>query len=492
MLKKSLDRYAVKLRDVLNARYPVTHMILPSRQAMAWEGVFEKLFKGRQISGPGDVLEAVNLNITAPASGDARDIDLAAASFPFIFEALLKLADSAGQKVYIYLADQKEWKDLTRGRFKSFVQKPTTSGRVELAIVDSSGTLIDRYSVALWKQSANFFHTQGDRAPVKRLRRSRESLSQRSKAAIIPASPIDVVYTWVNSSDQKWRELYEIHAHHPAADKDRFDQTDELRYSLRSIDSYAHWVSTIYILSNCEPPEWFVPSERVKWVMHEDVIPAQYLPTFNSHAIETFLHKIPGLSENFLYFNDDFFLADFVQRSDFFTKYGRSISRLEPYGAVPYLEELCAAGEAEEWQYAAVNGANLIASSFLIRPTQVHRHAPYAFKKSVFDEIETAWPEQLHRTRAAKFRTADDLSVASFLYHHFALNKGSAVEANDESMIVRHTNYRAFQSRAMYKKLKFFCVNDGGGSAGHVGFRKFKQQFLQSRYSFRSRAERPT
>src|SRR5690606_14736130 len=111
-------------------------------------------------------------------------------------------------------------------------------------------------------------------------------------------------------------------------DMDRFDQSDELKYSLRSVFTYAPWVRNIYVLSNCRPPDWFCSSPKVIWLMHEDVIPDEYLPLFNSHAIECFLHRIPSLADKFIYLNDDFFLTSPVRKTDFFTSSGHSISRM--------------------------------------------------------------------------------------------------------------------------------------------------------------------
>ena len=50
---------------------------------------------------------------------------------------------------------------------------------------------------------------------------------------------------------------------------------------------------------------------------HREIIEQEYLPTFNSHVIEANLHKIPNLSEHFIYFNDDVFVAKLYRRAIF-------------------------------------------------------------------------------------------------------------------------------------------------------------------------------
>jgi hypothetical protein len=54
------------------------------------------------------------------------------------------------------------------------------------------------------------------------------------------------------------------------------------------------------------------------FVKHEDYIPKEYLPTFNANTIELNFHRIKELSEHFVYFNDDTFITNYMNESDFF------------------------------------------------------------------------------------------------------------------------------------------------------------------------------
>ena len=94
----------------------------------------------------------------------------------------------------------------------------------------------------------------------------------------------------------------------------KFRDWNELLYSMRSIYAYAPWVRTIYVVTSgpTQVPAWLDASHpRVRVVHHAALFddPATQLPTFNSYAIESVLHRIPGLSNRFLYFNQDFLLA---------------------------------------------------------------------------------------------------------------------------------------------------------------------------------------
>ena len=167
----------------------------------------------------------------------------------------------------------------------------------------------------------------------------------RSSLSSLRYPQIDAVYTWVNGSDPVWfREMSKYKAeynkeHHLESDEEgdtatssnRFRYNDELkygvvyiiycRYSLRSLEVNAPWIRNIYIVTNGQIPLWLDTSNpRVHIVTHEEIFTDKSaLPTFSSPAIELNLHHIPGLSDYFIYFNDDVFLGSPVYPYDFMT-----------------------------------------------------------------------------------------------------------------------------------------------------------------------------
>ncbi|XP_068611095.1 N-acetylglucosamine-1-phosphotransferase subunits alpha/beta [Brachionichthys hirsutus] len=101
----------------------------------------------------------------------------------------------------------------------------------------------------------------------------------------------------------------------------RFEDNEELRYSLRSVERHAPWVRHVFIVTNGQIPSWLnLDNPRVTVVTHRDIFQNQsHLPTFSSPAIETHMHRIPGLSQKFIYLNDDVMFGKDVWPDDFYT-----------------------------------------------------------------------------------------------------------------------------------------------------------------------------
>ncbi|XP_055483779.1 N-acetylglucosamine-1-phosphotransferase subunits alpha/beta isoform X2 [Psammomys obesus] len=101
----------------------------------------------------------------------------------------------------------------------------------------------------------------------------------------------------------------------------RFEDNEELRYSLRSIERHAPWVRNIFIVTNGQIPSWLnLDNPRVTIVTHQDIFRnVSHLPTFSSPAIESHIHRIEGLSQKFIYLNDDVMFGKDVWPDDFYS-----------------------------------------------------------------------------------------------------------------------------------------------------------------------------
>ena len=292
------------------------------------------------------------------------------------------------------------------------------------------------------------------------------------------SKPIDIVYTWVNSQDKNWQKLFSQFKNLDEVDRDRFDTIDELKYSLRSIEQYAPWINKIYILTNCSKPSWLSKHPLIEWVDHRDVFKSDELPTFNSHSLGLSLVNIPNLSEHFIYLNDDFFLFNRVKKEDFFTPNNLSISYLEPYGII-YHDRINY--DKEFYALAAINGKKLFEKKYKISPTQLHRHVPYCFKRSVLLKMEKVFKKEIAQTRRNHFRDASDVSV-SFLYNHYALYHKEAVYMPTNSILVNFKNYKTQEKNILKIRPKFICINDGGGSSKVKEYKEWSAKFLEKSF----------
>ena len=136
-------------------------------------------------------------------------------------------------------------------------------------------------------------------------------------------SNIDFVITWVDGRDPEWRKRKDALNENSFEDEreERYRDWGLLPYWFRGVEKYAPWVRKIWFICDQEPPEWLNRDHpKLSIVRHEDYLPDEYRPAFNSHPIELNLHRIKGLSERFVYFNDDMYLLRPVGENLFFRR----------------------------------------------------------------------------------------------------------------------------------------------------------------------------
>lgn len=243
---------------------------------------------------------------------------------------------------------------------------------------------------------------------------------------------VDVVYTWVDGSDRDWLRRKESCRSNETGESDvsdsvlasRYKDNDELKFSLRSIYQYAPWVNKIYIVTDRQAPSWLRESEKVVIVDHSDIWPdPTNLPVFNSHAIEACIHRIPELSEHFLYFNDDVLLTRPVSPSLFY--YASGISK------VFWSRAQVDFAEADSSEYAstvaAKNARKILVGSGEKYFSRKFFHTPAALRRSICFELESKFSDSYLDTRKSKFRSIEDIAAAGSLYFNYGLSKGYSV-----------------------------------------------------------------
>lgn len=322
--------------------------------------------------------------------------------------------------------------------------------------------------------------------------------------------PIDVVYTWVDGDDPEWqtakqraeqqRGLNDGAAHRVASgsseaeamDAARFRSHDELRYSLRSLEMYAPWVRTVHLVTAGQRPEWLnLDHPRLNLVSHEQLFAdPSVLPVFNSHAIESQLHRVPGLTERYVYLNDDVFFGRPVDKDLFF--HGNGIAKfflstakigLGPKHPVDTMHTM-----------AAKNNRTLLGEALGRTVTEHFQHAPHPQLRSVIEEIERRHPDVFATVAASAFRHADDVSIASGLHHYYGYGLGRAVPGRIEYLYLDLGHPGAAQRLERLLRTRafdVFCINDTPASARHAARRaRLVHEFLERYFPLPSAFER--
>ncbi|MER6630748.1 stealth conserved region 3 domain-containing protein [Streptomyces sp. NPDC000987] len=309
--------------------------------------------------------------------------------------------------------------------------------------------------------------------------------------------PVDAVYTWVDGDDPAMAAKRRAHLN-PAdsgiapreTGASRYTSHDELRYALRSLEMYAGFVRHVYLVTDSQVPDWLDPeAEGLTVVDHRDILPAEALPVFNSHAIESRLHHIPGLSEHYLYFNDDVFINRPVRAECFF--HGNGIARIP---LSPLKLGVGAPHPLEPAPNSAGKNAREVIRRFHGRQAR-HKslHTPHPQLLSVMREMESFGIEELEHTAASRFRSVRDVAPASTLHHHWAIATGRAVPADYR---FRYVELGTPDMRRRLARLEagedvdFFCLNDvDTAPAARAASRAAIHAFLERKYPFPSRFE---
>ena len=277
-----------------------------------------------------------------------------------------------------------------------------------------------------------------------------------------PFLDVDAVYTWVDGNDSAWQRQYrqvQSEQDRPAViEAARFRDNDELKYSLRSIYQYAPWFRTVYIVTANQSPVW-LNLDSVVVIDHREIIPPQFLPTFSSRAIELYLHRIPRLSETFVYFNDDVALLKTYEPGDLVSPAGRLL-----YSQERVLMPSGPRAENESVWEGSLKHMNRVLDKRYGKSKEKRllvAHQPYVFRKSMFQGLIEDFPEEIEATALEPFRQPTGISTPTFFaYCGYYTNR---VEFVPDRTVVIHKDLpkiKGSEFRKRYQDKKFLCMQD--------------------------------
>lgn len=217
---------------------------------------------------------------------------------------------------------------------------------------------------------------------------------------------MDIVITYVDGNDPVWKKDYEKYTNVPVMQK-RFRDWGTLKYLLRGIEVNMPFIRNVYLVVShpSQVPDW-ADTENLKIVLHKDIIPQEYLPTFNCNPIEMHLHRIEGLDEEYLYFNDDMFPVGKCKAEDFFREGKPVIGYYTHLFASGMYKKICRNSDR-----LARKVLGLKASMFFTRP----QHICSPMLRSECNELYGKVESEIRKTSSERTRTEDNLNQYLFL-----------------------------------------------------------------------------
>ena len=262
---------------------------------------------------------------------------------------------------------------------------------------------------------------------------------------------MDIVITYVNGLDPIWQRDYEKYTNQPILEK-RFRDWGTLRYLFRGIAENMPFIRKVHLVVSHESqvPEW-INRDEVHVVLHKDIIPAEFLPTFNCNPIEMHLHRIEGLDEEYLYFNDDMFPMCKCEPTDFFCQGRGFLGIYHHLFAWDMFKKICRNSDR-----LARKSLGLKASPFFLRPQ--HICSPM-FKSECEALYEKVYAEAA-KTSSNRTRTDEDLN--QYLFLDYLYLKGKLV---NKRLSKKHFSVGVVSVAKLHKFItkpshKLVCIND--------------------------------
>jgi hypothetical protein len=305
----------------------------------------------------------------------------------------------------------------------------------------------------------------------------------------------------VDGSDPKWLE--EKKKYKPELDTvdavNRYRDWENLKYWFRGVEKFAPWVNNIYFVTWGHLPKFLNTNHpKIKIVNHRDIIDEKYLPIYNSSGIEVNIFKIKGLSEKFVYFNDDVFLTDFVKPTDFFKDDlpcdefaenvigpSQDIFTNMLFNNVSIISKYFDKGEAKKrlknkyfnLKYGKNNIRTLLLSPYKYFVGFYDPHISQAYLKSNFEKVYELEKNEFENTTSHKFR--DKTDITQYLVRYYQLLSGSFVPRSSSFGIhyeISNDSKKMIES-IKKQKYKVICLND---SRNDFDFEKTKKVVIDS------------
>ena len=307
---------------------------------------------------------------------------------------------------------------------------------------------------------------------------------------------IDFVLPWVDGSDKKWQKKKDSYS--PISDDDsnsskRFRDFETLKYVLRSIEKNCPWYNKIYLITEGHYPEWLnINHDKIILITHEELyFDKTHLPVFNSSSIEMNLANIKGLSEKFVYLNDDMIIFNKLEQSRFFIdnkpvdflshgwiKRGKLFHKLRGMTVWLYSlnnnlslinRELRPFQFSKESLYHSSYDIKTKISNFLLKHVYKkyiwldHWHHPQPYLRKTLLDVYSTFTREMMESSKNRFRANNDLTQYLYRYWHLTLNEFSPYQHNDgydANIFDMKSLYKSINKLKKNKNINFVGFND--------------------------------
>lgn len=306
----------------------------------------------------------------------------------------------------------------------------------------------------------------------------------------------------MTGSDPKWLDEKNKYSKNKIDDSNseiRYRDWDTLKYWFRGVEKFTPWVNNIFFITYGHIPEWLnTQSKNLKIIRHDEYIPKEYLPTFNSNVIEIYMNKIQGLSEYFVYFNDDMFIVNNLRKDDFFQN-GKvkdalifnSVSAKKDNNIIEHtilnnMEVLSRHFDKKSYiknnilkvfnyKYGKLNLKSLLLLPWKYFTGIENPHMPIPFLKETFDTVWEYEEDIFIQMSNNRFRTKEDYS--QWVFRYWQLLEGRFIPKSLKRCgyyDLKNDNSK-FLNDVIKKKYDMICINDSDKS---IQFEKVKNDLI--------------
>ena len=279
---------------------------------------------------------------------------------------------------------------------------------------------------------------------------------------------MDVVITYVDGLDPLWQKDYEEHTNIPILEK-RFRDWGTLRYLMRGIEVNMPFIRKVHLIvaRDSQVPKW-VNRDNVNIVLHKDIIPEEFLPTFNCNPIELHIHRIKDLDEQYVYFNDDVFPLMKCEPTDFFRNGKGQLGMSRHLFALDMFKKICRNSDT-----VARRALDKRPALMFLRPQHVCTPMIKSECEEMYRRVESDIRESISTTRTAK-------NISQYVFLNYMYLNGTL---ENRRLSKRHfslgiTSTETLRNFLLKPTKQFTCINDV--QLSHERFEELRKVLIEA------------